>query len=410
MEDFWERAHQRMIERYGKEANVGILDRFYSEKKFFSSDLNNWFLSLIGSLAMYAEEQGELISFFGGYGSLFSAYLAGITEVNPLPLHYYCPHCRRMEYVSAKRTPLDLEEKRCTCGTAMLSDGYDIPFELVWELKESPCARIEVTQRFLERAKEFVKANVGEKYKIHEVLVTDKECANYLVIVPLDINPDEISCDLWQLVTSYPCVCLLVSQNLGVIEVLEKKTGISQKSISLRDDRLLRRVLAGEVDTKASAYSERWVSFVQSEKPKTVAELIKIHGLLWGENAYEQNRMKLIANGHVLEELPIYREELFADICKKMRKHGAFGTGLAAHLTTVVRQGKGEKYYELLQGVLKELDFDAAYIDYLVHTRYMFVKACGIALIRRCMRLLWYSIYAPKTYRDVLQTISVEQE
>ena len=63
------------------------------------------------------------------------AMLCGITEINPLPLHYHCSKCKNTEFFSSlnAKIGLDLKDKRCPhCGNGMMKDGLDIPFEIVF--------------------------------------------------------------------------------------------------------------------------------------------------------------------------------------------------------------------------------------------------------------------------------------
>lgn len=98
----------------------GIIDNGYAVIYWLSSDIVRW-----------SNSKGYLIGSRGSVGSSLVATMSGITEVNPLPPHWRCPHCKHLIWadISKYDSGFDLPPMKCPqCGHDMIGDGQNIPF------------------------------------------------------------------------------------------------------------------------------------------------------------------------------------------------------------------------------------------------------------------------------------------
>ena len=129
-------CYSKATSMYGPDLPVQVKERLEKE---LTSIIGNGFAVMYiiaQKLVWKSNEDGYLVGSRGSVGSSFVATMSGITEVNPLPAHYYCTNCFYSDFDSpevkafAGKSGCDMPDKNCpVCGKPLSKDGHEIPFE-----------------------------------------------------------------------------------------------------------------------------------------------------------------------------------------------------------------------------------------------------------------------------------------
>ena len=93
-------------------------------------------------LVWKSNEDGYLVGSRGSVGSSLAATMSGITEVNPLSPHYYCPNCHYYDFDSedvkkfSGMAGCDMPDKICPkCGKPLKKTGSTSRLRRSWDSK-----------------------------------------------------------------------------------------------------------------------------------------------------------------------------------------------------------------------------------------------------------------------------------
>lgn len=417
------------VEKYGEMLPEVVMERLSVE---LNAVKENGYAShyLIGSMmAEKSKENGYRAITRGLLGSAFMAYLCGISVVNPLPAHYWCPDCHYFELADADHRTMgyDLPGKKCPqCGAGMRGEGANIEPEILMGIKldREPDIILNVASEIRPVLIEYIKGVFGEdcvyragvKVFLDDGSIRRNVHPGGVFIVPTDVDISEITGlrdeipedDFCLKVTEEDChkidgvlkkYDILTLPELGMLKKLEDKTGFHSDDIGTNDEEVMSvfqreafSFLPGHKRDTGESITDK---AVRISRPRCFSELVKLTAMMHGVGTWKDNGEQLIQSGKSLRECIACRDDIMQDLISTgmVRKR-------AYEIMDRVRKGKG---------VTDEMSWDMHlsgvsdwYINSCTKITYLYPKAHAADYMLLYWKLAYYKLHYPDEYRQVL--------
>lgn len=232
-------CYDRAREIYGDPIPAPVEERL--KKELVPINKNGYSVMYIIAQELVAKSMsdGYLVGSRGSVGSSFVATMAKITEVNPLPPHYYCPKCHYNDFDSpevrayAGRSGCDMPDRICpVCGEKLKKDGFDIPFETFLGFKGDKEPDIDLNfsgeEQSVAQAYTEVIFGKGQTFKAGTIgTVADKTAYGYAMHFFEDRGEVKKKCELERLSSGCVGVRRTTGQHPGGVIVLPKGMDIN---------------------------------------------------------------------------------------------------------------------------------------------------------------------------------------
>ncbi len=186
-------CHDKAHAMYGEKLPEIVEKRLETELSSIIKNGYSVMYIIAQKLVWKSNEDGYLVGSRGSVGSSFVATMAGITEVNPLPAHYYCKSCHYSDFDSEEVKAFqkeavcgfDMPDRLCpVCGAQLTKDGADIPFEtfLGFNCDKEPDIDLNFSGEYQSKAHDYVEVifGKGQTFKAGTVgTVADKTAYGY---------------------------------------------------------------------------------------------------------------------------------------------------------------------------------------------------------------------------------------
>lgn len=390
-------AKNKMKEMYGDNPPIRIVNRFKTEELMLDGQETLLWMGFFGKLQeefcakdLYFEIRGAQM------GASFIAWLLGGTNVNPLPSHYYCPVCGKVEFDLSEKCGIDLPDKKCSCGNDYSKDGFGVD-----AINQYPFCRwneIYVSNDGTELAKKCMQEYFDGYGEIREFRVAcDEEIENpsagKIKVTKFGIfSKDAVKKYLDEVIIVSPEEYLRLRDEISVLSVIENVEEQACRRDLLNTEftaQILKAYFTYAIENgKFDGYDGNMnLGKVLSdiENPK-FCDLLTLYGFMHSTGGWKGNAEVLYDKGIPLDELISCREDVYAYLYDKLNgKCCENPSGQVYDIKESVRKGKysNNRMPAEIEKLLLECDVPEWYIESMKKILYLFPKTHLIVLLKR---------------------------
>ena len=181
--------------------------------------------------------------------------------------------------------------------------------------------------------------------------------------------------------------------------IVERKCGNVVRRIDYVSEKILQTCLLRTEQEIPANYRQKLEPVLKYFQPETMADCIKMIGLLHTPREWHEKCLFLRENyGLTLQEIPVFREDIFEHIRDGLFSVGETESGLAVSITDRILRGT---YRHIVldrdtEGNLRSMGTEPWFRDVLPYVPYLFPKGFGVMTMQEFMWYVWYNQNVPE--------------